>query len=154
MHGKMGKRRRDRAPSAALSAAETPLQRRNSCMFGGSFGGRRSRPETKLNLRRHFRRPNVHDRSESPASGSSLRQPKPPPQGFRRPNLPSAAEPGFCQKGRNLVHMNPLPPKTSNHAYSSTKTCIQVPRGLKTSNTPTTTLQTHKNNIHCPRHQG
>ena len=90
------------------------LQSRKSGRFGGTFGGRKCQTETKVSFRGHLRQPNA----------ASTR-------GVRRPKLPSAAEPGFCQTGRNLVQMNLLPPKTINHAYISTKICIQVPRGLK-----------------------
>ena len=152
MHEKSCKGRKNRAPSAALSAAESLLQRRNSPTFGGrtstfggrksyyysfgcTFGIRKSRPETKLNLRRHFRRPNVHDRSESPASGSSLRQPKPPPQGFRRPNLPSAAEPGFARRAETCSASctpPPIPLPTCTHNLSTCIYTCTCPKGSKT----------------------
>ena len=122
----------NRAPSAAPSAAESPGQRRNSARFGGTFGGRKCQTETKVSFRGHLRQPNA----------ASTR-------GVRRPKLPSAAEPGFCQTGRNLVQMNLLPPKTIDHAYFSTKTHIQVPRGLKHAYTPSTTLHSHTIKLHC-----
>ena len=130
-------RAESQAGSAAPSAAETPRQRRNSCMFGGTFGGRKSQTETKVSFR------------------GQLRQPKGlPPQPCSAAESAFGCRTWFLPKGRNLAPLCIFASKLTNHAYTSIKTCIQVPRGLKTSNTPTTTLQTHKNNIHCPRHQG
>ena len=124
MHGKMGKRRLDWALSAAGSAAETSLQRRNSCMFGGTFGGRKSRPETKLmHFRRPnslFRRPKVSFSPKSLAFGGKVWQPKLPPQGVRRPNLASAAEPGFSRKAESEHNSCSQPPKS----YQTPITCI------------------------------
>ena len=114
-------RAESQAGSAAPSATETPRQRRNSCMFGGTFGGRNCPPETKF----------LFWGQASAAEGCLHKR-------VRRPKVPSAAEPEFLQSGRNSAPtctnvsqtfqtcIN-LFYNTPNHSQSS----IQVHRGLK-----------------------
>ena len=129
-------RAESQAGSAAPSAAETPRQRRNSCMFGGTFGGRKSQTETKVSFRGQLRQPKGLPPQPCSAAESA----------FGCPNW-------FLQKGRNLAPFAHFASKPSKHAYFSTKACIQVPRGLKHAHTPSTTLQTYSNNTHCSKHQ-
>ena len=133
--------------------------------FGGRFGGRNPTPETKLmHVRRHLRRPKVSSRDEThtlsaaelPLSAAKRlflnRKPcfrgqplaaELPPQRVRRPNLPSAAEPGFARRTEPCSVSCKLCPKTYNHAYqllpTSTYTYICT-KGSKTILKPQTNI--------------
>ncbi|KAG8643847.1 hypothetical protein MANES_11G072967v8 [Manihot esculenta] len=69
-------KRLDRALSAAPSAAEPSLQRRNSGTFGGTFGGRKSfsRDESQAlsAAELHLRRPKVCFQAKTQLSGARL----------------------------------------------------------------------------------
>ena len=108
------------------------LQSRKSGTFGGTFVGRKSQTD-----------PKVFFQGQASAAECCLHK------GVRRPKVPSAAEPELLPNGRNSALLCTFRLPSSNHAYHSTKTCIQAPRGLKQTYTPTTTLQTYSNMPHC-----
>ena len=101
------KRKLDRTLSAAGSAAECPLQRRNSSTFGGTFGGRI--PQTEPNMQKH----------SGASCGSQSHHAR-----VRRPNEPSAAEPEFIQNSASMANHLLLPFNHSNHIYSNASTYI------------------------------
>ncbi|KAG8651996.1 hypothetical protein MANES_06G043049v8 [Manihot esculenta] len=112
------------------------LQSRKSGRFGGTFGGRNSQTETKVSFRGQA----------STAEGCLHKH-------VRRPKVPSAAEPGFSQNGRNsaplCIYASTLIQTCINLFYN---THTQAYKFLGASNHQKPQLQ-HTSNSHCSKTQ-